>query len=503
MEQRILTVSPLDLAEDVLGFFRWGHVAGKILVTNDAGDWAFLTETEFQDLLGGRIAAAHPRFEELQRKGFLRDGLDLDALATRIAQRNRHLRRGPHVHVVTLTARGPRSGASGESTETGEADMSRETAEKVVDLALQSTSPSITFELQGQGGEPLLNFEVLCHLVDLARSRNQRGAGKTLSFSVASNFSSMTEEAAEWLIANDVLVNTSLDGPASVHDWNRKWKGGSSHADVVRWLEYFSRRYVELGREPGLWHVDALMTTTRRSLEAWREVVDEYVARGLRTIQLRPLNPSRFTADVWATIGYSAQEYLDVYRRALDYIVELNRQGVEIVERMAAIFVTKILSADDPGVVDIQSPCGAGTGEIAYNFDGRVFPSDEARAVDAAGDPLFELGHVENLTIPDLLRHPTVRALAASSLLDAQPMCADCWNKPFCGVSPVYNFVTQGDLFAQRPLSFKCKEHMAVSAKMFEMLVNQSDSATIEILKRWATTSPRLGSDARVSKEAP
>ena len=268
-------------------------------------------------------------------------------------------------------------------------------------------------------------------------------------------------------------------------------------------MEYFNRRYAELGRDPGLWHIDALMTTTRRTLEAWREVVDEYVARGMRTIHMRPLNPAGFAPDVWATIGYSAEEYLDVYRQALDYIVDLNRRGVEITERMAAAFLTKILGSEDSGVVDIQSPCGAGTAEVAYNFDGRVFPSDEARVVDAMGDPLFELGQAGSLTIPDLLRHPTVRALAASSLLDAQPMCADCWNKPFCGVSPVYNFITQGDLFAQRPHSFKCKEHMAVSAKMFEMLANQSDSATVEILKRWATINPRLGSDARASKEAP
>ena len=62
------------------------------------------------------------------------------------------------------------------------------------------------------------------------------------------------EEAAEWLIANDVQVVTTLDGPASVHDWNRQWIRGSAHADVVRWIDYFKRRYVEVGRDPQQWH---------------------------------------------------------------------------------------------------------------------------------------------------------------------------------------------------------------------------------------------------------
>jgi His-Xaa-Ser system radical SAM maturase HxsB len=460
----------------------------------------FLSDAEHQDLLEGRIVAGHPRFEELQRKGFLRDGLDLDAVAARLAQRNRHVRRGLYVHVVTLTSRrnAPAAGAADAGL-----DMSRETAEKIVDLAMQSPSPAITFELQGDGGEPLFNFDVLRHFVEHAQARNRRSDGKTLSFRVRSNLTGMSEEIAEWLIAQDVQVSTRFDGPASVHDWNRTWKGGSSHADVVRWIAYFTRRYGEVGRDPRLWQIDGVVGTTRRTVEAWREVVDEYVARGLRTIHLRPLDRFRFDADAWKTIGYSAEEYLDFYRRALDYIVELNRRGIELMERTAAVVLTKILTADDPGAADIQSPCGAGTSQLAYSIDGRIFPNDEARFVDAMGDPIFALGQVGALSVEQLVRHPTVRALAAASLLDAQPKCADCWNKPFCGFNPVRNFITQGDIFGQRPRCFECKERMAVSRRLFELLGDEGDPATGDVLKRWPVMRPPSAIDGRASSEAP
>jgi uncharacterized protein len=505
MEAHSITLpQPPPLAEDGLGFFRWGRIAGKVLLTGDSGDWLFLTEEEFNDLLAGRITDGHPRFEALRSRGFVRDGLDLDALAAKVARRNRHVNRGPHLHIVILTLRCNQTCAycqvSRETENQTGVDMTPETAEKVVELAMQSSSPSLTFEFQG--GEPLLNFDVLRHLVEFARTRGHR-AGKAVSFSLVSNFTQMTEERAEWLIANDVLVCTSLDGPASVHDANRKWKHGSAYAEVVRWIEYFNRRYVELGRDPRLWHIDALLTTTRQTLGAWREVIDEYVARDMRTIHLRPLNPSGFARDTWQVIGYTAEEYLGFYRQALDYILELNRRGVEMMERTASIFLIKILTSEDAGFVDIQSPCGAGTGQIAYNYDGRVFPCDEARMVDAMGDSIFELGHVRDLTIPELLKHPSVRAIAAASLLDAQPMCADCWNKPFCGVCPLFNYVTQGDLFGQRPRSFKCKEHMAVSGRLFELLSNEADTETAEILKRWTISRPRLAGDGRALKEAP
>src|SRR5262249_33495501 len=236
--------------------------------------------------------------------------------------------------------------------------MTPDTASKVVDLAFQSSSPSITFEFQG--GEPLLNFDVVRHLVESARARKDK-AGKTVTFNLLSNLVNMTEDAAEWLIANDVHLGTTLDGPASLHDWNRRWKGGGAHAGVIRWIDYFHRRYHELGRDDRQWHVDALLTTTRRTLEAGREVVDEYVARGLRTIHLRPLSPASFARETWGTLGYTAEEYLDFYRKTLDYILELNRKGTDLLEHTASVFLTKISTSDDAGVVDIQSPCGCGT----------------------------------------------------------------------------------------------------------------------------------------------
>src|SRR5439155_13249371 len=272
--------------------------------------------------------------------------------------------------------------------------------------------------------------------VEFARATNKRAAGKTLGVTLVSNLSRMTEETAEWLVANEVAIRTWLDGPAELHDGNRKWTVAGAHADVVRWIEWFDRRYRELGRDPDVWHVDARVTTTRRTLSAWREVVDEYVARGMRSIHLRPLGPLGFDAEAWQTIGYTAEEYVAFYERAFGYIVELNRRGVHLAEATASMFLNKILSSGDPATGEIRSPCLAGTSEVAYDADGRVFPGDEARRVDAFGDPLFALGHVRELTIADVVRHPTVRAIAAASLLDAQPMCADCWNKPFCGISP-------------------------------------------------------------------
>ena len=480
--------SPSTIAVDRLGFFRWGRSAGKVLITTDGGDWAFLSEPEFAALLAGEIRAGHPRHAELQAAGFLRDGLDLDALATRLAPRVRHVARGPERHVVTMTRRGDGRDAPAASERL---DLERETAERIVEVALQSTSPSISFELQGHAGEPLLDVDGVRNLVEFARATNERAAGKTLRFTLVTNLSRMNDETAEWLIANDVAVRTWLDGPAELHDANRRWTPAGPHADVVQWIEYFARRYGELGRDPAVWHVNSRVTVGRPMLGAWREVVDEYVGRGMRSIDLRPLSPVGFDVEAWEEIGYGVDEYLAFYERAFQYILEVNRRGVHLAEATASTLLNKILSGGDPAVGDIQSPCRAGTSEVAYDVDGRVFPGDEARRVDASGDSFFALGHIREMSLADVVRHPTVRAIVAASLLDAQPMCADCWNKPFCGVSPVTTYVREGDLFGQRPRCFECKEHMAVGRTLFALLADKTDVGTTDILQRWTTETGR------------
>ena len=49
---------------------------------------------------------------------------------------------------------------------------------------------------------------------------------------------------------------------------------------------------------------------------------------------------------------------LEFYEQGLNYILELNEQGVDFIERYAAIILKKMLTNDDPGYVDLSSPSG-------------------------------------------------------------------------------------------------------------------------------------------------
>jgi radical SAM protein with 4Fe4S-binding SPASM domain len=205
---------------------------------------------------------------------------------------------------------------------------------------------------------------------------------------------------------------------------------------------------------------------------------------------LRPLDPFGFASQTGAKIEYQRRSYLDFYREAVDYMLEKNAAGAEILERYAGIFLTKILTDDDPNFLDIRSPCGAGIGQLAYNYDGAVFTCDEGRMLHEMGDDFFRLGDARETKYRDIQLHDTVRAMIAASNLDTQPDCASCVYNPYCGVCPVHNYETQGSLHGRMRESDWCAVHKGIQDYLFDKL-GQDDPATVQALRRWTTVRER------------
>jgi hypothetical protein len=114
------------------------------------------------------------------------------------------------------------------------------------------------------------------------------------------------------------------------------------------------------------------------------DLVDTYRELGFGSIFLRKLSPYGFAKKTKRALGYSVPEFLEFYRAALDHILRLNTQGIAFVETYAAILLRHILTPFGSGYVDLRSPAGAGLSVLVYNYDGYVYPSDEARMVAEA-----------------------------------------------------------------------------------------------------------------------
>ena len=96
--------------------------------------------------------------------------------------------------------------------------MTFETADKALEIVFKSPNPAIKIEFQG--GEPLLNFELIRHIVTKAKALNET-AQRELQFVIATTLSLITDEALDFCKENKVLLSCSLDGPEDLHNRNR------------------------------------------------------------------------------------------------------------------------------------------------------------------------------------------------------------------------------------------------------------------------------------------
>jgi len=471
--------------------FRFREVAGKMLITNPEGSHQLLSQEEFAQFAAGEIAPDTDLYRRLSEANFVRAEFDQQKATARLAQRKRFLHYGPNLHMIVVTLRCNETcvycHASRADMDAVHTDMTPEIGEKTVDLIFQTTSPSVTIEFQG--GEPLVNFSVVQHIIEYALKKNAE-AGKQLEFTMVSNLAYMDDAKLEYLLEHKVQICTSIDGPRDLHDKQRKLPQASAYDSSVEWIAKINKAYADKGLDETLYHVEALLTTTRETLPRWKEVVDTYVSLGCRALFLRPVDPFGFAEKTRRTVEYPRAEYMEFYRSAVDYIIELNKQGTEILERYAAIFMTKILSGDDPNFLDIRSPSGAGIGGLAYNYDGKIFISDEGRMLHEMGDDMFLLGDVRDSGYRAVVGHPTVRSVVIAGNRDALPDCVHCAYNPYCGTDPVHTYKLQGSIFGRMRDSPVCFVHKHIQDYLFEKLV-EGDPETVDVLTKWTTIRPR------------
>lgn len=459
---------------------------GFVYLSNDIGESVWMSPENYEHLRAGQ-PLPDALLSELSGKGFLSHGMSLESYAQHYWERRQPLFGGPVLHGMVLTERCNHGCQYCHSSVVGmnrtDTDMSLKVAERSVDFALSTPSPGLTIEFQG--GEPLANWDTLVHTVAYAQLKN-RQAKKDLAFSLVTNLSLMTDDKLDFLLANRVQICTSLDGPAELHNKIRilRQTSGNSHAYATTWLRKINDRYAEMGLDPNLYRAEALPTITRAALPYSKEIIDTYVDLGCRAIFLRVLDPFGFAAITHQNLGYSMEDFLSFYREALDYILELNRQGVQVMERLAAIMLSKIMAHYEPNYLDLRSPGGAVLGQLAYHPSGDIYSSDEGRMVAAMGDEVFKLGNVHESSYQDLVRSPKSRALILASTNDNLPGCTSCAYKPFCGQQPEYNYATQGSIHGRMLESTWCKKHMGIFDYLVERLYHADDEER-SILERW------------------
>lgn len=475
-----------------LGFFRFRQLDDKYLLTNEIGDFVFLSPAEFELLRTGNLdKVSSETMQELTEKDFVHEGELSQRLISEYQQKNNFIKNGPLLHIIILTLNCNHGclycHASAVPMLKPGFMMSKETGRKVVETIFAAPSSTVTLEFTG--GEPMANFEVMKDMIEYAEEKRNE-TGKNMFIALVTNLTLMDDEKLQYLLDHDVSICTSLDGPEDVHNKNRIWTKGNSYETVTGWMKKINdeqKKRAQAKDENDYFRTGALLTVSKYSFDKPKEIIDTYVDLGLNEIFIRPIHHFGDAQKTRQKISYTMDEFMEFYYQCMDYVIELNKQGIDIMETFAVTFLTKAFLHHEPNLLDIRSPAGSGNGQLAFNYDGSVYTCDEGRMLAHTGDDTFKLGNVHEQRYTDIMASDVVKTVVAASITDAMA-CDVCAYKPYCGVSPLHSYVEHGSIYAQLPNIGFHKHHLAVQDYLFTKL---QDPEICEIFKKWVDVKSR------------
>jgi len=465
-------------------FNRFGH--NNVLLTNLVGEFIFLSNHDFNLLINHKVDRYQKIYQDLKSKQIITDNdidLPIDMLSTKYRTKKSYLDEFTTLHMVVPTLRCNGNciycQVSSKDLEDHNCDMDKIIAKRIVEMIFHSPVRAIKIEFQG--GEPLLNFEIVKFIICYAKKLNVLYQ-KNIEFVLCTNLILINEKILNFLKKHKVVISTSFDGPEEIHNYNRPLKNGNSYHLFLEKLEK-TKNY--LGKD----YISALMTTTKRSIGNFKSIVDEYIQMGFHSIFFRIINPYGLAKREIFEMGYTIEDFVESYIEGLEYIIELNLHGTFFMEEYATLLLTRILTPFGIGFVDLQSPAGAGIECAIYNYNGDVYLSDEGRMLGEMGDKYFSLGNVQQDNFEKIFNNNFLRYVTANTYLETLPECNHCVYLPYCGADPVRNYLEQKDIIGNKVISTHCKKNRMILDYLFK-IIKDNNNDVLDIFYSWVNRIP-------------
>lgn len=455
-----------------LNFFRSRQIgADEHILTVESGEWCIVSSGELSQIkkdfsavdeeLHKKLLACHVILSAENRREYVRQ----------LGIRRKEVLTPPSLHIVVVTPqcnlRCIYCHAAMQQHEKGH--MTRETASRVLEKILSTPGDAGVLEIQG--GEPLLNFDVVKFLVTEGRARAEKEQ-KYLDFSIVTNFTDLlTEEKIRFLVQNNVQVSTSIDGPEEVHEDNRNRVFPNGFAVLKDRISLFRQIWKECRDDAP--QLSAMLTATKKVLDKPEETVDTFLELGFTDFFARPVNPLGRGERNIPELEYSAEDFVSFWSRLIDYIIDCRKRGVMAGETHLDLLLRKIFFRDN-GYMDLRFPCGASYGQRTYNFDGKIYTCDEGRMVR---EQQFCIGSLDSAD-HELNRSPNGRNTFLASISELY-YCEFCAYKPFCGVCPILNFKQTGNMVTSIYNSRRCKIYRGMLDYVFHKFLTDRDARNI------------------------
>jgi uncharacterized protein len=329
--------------------------------------------------------------------------------------------------------------------------------------------PHREIKIEFQGGEPTLNVAAIQFIVRFLEKHKGKH-GKSISYVICTNLLVIESSFIDFVAKYRIDISTSLDGDKELHNLSRPSCNFQSTYDSFK-------ANLSRFRDRGI-YPSALLTITRHNIGQIERVIDEYIALGFRSVFIRQLNNYGY-AFRNISVQYVDDEFMRCYTEGLNYIIQQNlTMNISLREEWFSILLKKATSPFLDGFVDIQNPTALGRMCLLVNYDGNVYPSDEARMIAEMGDKRFLLGNLaENMLYEAMLARS--QDFFRLHYLDEISQCRECPYMLYCGADPVRKYYVEnvsGESFCGK------------RRKMFDFLfsrIEQASPSELKLFRSW------------------
>ena len=320
-------------------------------------------------------------------------------------------------------------------------------------------------KVEFQGGEPLLRIDLL---EEVRRFCRGRFAGA--QFVVCTNLQKLGAREWAFLEEPDTFVSTSLDGDIETHNRQR-----TQNPKLA--AEFFRNLFQAIERL-GSSRVSALPTIDSAHPPDLPRLIDTFERLGITSIYLRPVNYHGFARRKGPD---ALQRWNVLHSQFIDLLIERNlRTGRMMEEYDFSHCLKRVLRPGHDHHVDIRNPNLLGTDYVVIDYDGSLYPTDEARMLSRIGRIDLSIGNIAEGIDPAAVEH-----LNAWSFNNFDPDCIHCPYQAFCGTDTVDDISRYGRIDLPRLDTWFCGRQMAVFDKIFALLYAR-DEKIAHSLTSWA-----------------
>jgi uncharacterized protein len=300
--------------------------------------------------------------------------------------------------------------------------MEWETAKSSVDYLFAESQGRKSVHITFFGGETLMNFPLLKHVVEYARSRAEELKVK-IDFSLTTNATLLTPTIIEYLAENAIGVTVSMDGPKEMQDKFRVFSNGRGSYDIIK------PKVQNLLANHRTRPIAARVTMTSGAMDVKKIYQHLKHELGFYEVGFAPVttSPNR----LYSINEPGMDSVLEQFTELADEYLEFALRG----EHHGFSNVSDTLSELHQGV-NKSLPCGAGLGMVGVGPSGDIAPCH--RFVDSDQ-------HVLGNVTTGIDREKQNDFLTRGNI-DTKYDCHECWARPLCAGGCHHEaFVRYGD----------------------------------------------------------